>query len=30
MIERYPMGKAAEAYEQMLSGHARFRVALEM
>ena len=28
MIERYPMEKAAEAYDQMLSGRARFRVVL--
>ncbi len=28
MIERYPLGKAAEAYDQMLSGRARFRVVL--
>ena len=28
MIERYPMDKAAEAYDQMLSGRARFRVVL--
>ena len=26
MIERYPLEKAAEAYEQMISGRARFRV----
>jgi D-arabinose 1-dehydrogenase-like Zn-dependent alcohol dehydrogenase len=30
MIERYPLEKAAEAYEQMLSGKARFRVVLTM
>jgi D-arabinose 1-dehydrogenase-like Zn-dependent alcohol dehydrogenase len=30
MIERYPLEKAAEAYEQMMSGKARFRVALTM
>jgi 2-desacetyl-2-hydroxyethyl bacteriochlorophyllide A dehydrogenase len=28
MIERYPLEKAAEAYEQMISGKARFRVVL--
>ncbi len=30
MIEKYPLGKAAEAYEQMISGRARFRVVLTM
>jgi D-arabinose 1-dehydrogenase-like Zn-dependent alcohol dehydrogenase len=30
MIEKYPLLKAAEAYEQMLSGRARFRVVLTM
>jgi D-arabinose 1-dehydrogenase-like Zn-dependent alcohol dehydrogenase len=30
MIERYPLAKAAEAYEQMMSGKARFRVVLTM
>jgi D-arabinose 1-dehydrogenase-like Zn-dependent alcohol dehydrogenase len=30
MIERYQLEKAAEAYEQMLSGRARFRVVLTM
>jgi D-arabinose 1-dehydrogenase-like Zn-dependent alcohol dehydrogenase len=30
MIERYPLAKAAEAYEQMLSGRARFRAVLTM
>ena len=30
MIERYPLAKAAEAYEQMISGKARFRVVLTM
>ena len=30
MIERYPMEKAAEAYQQMISGKARFRVVLTM
>ena len=30
MIERYPLEKAAEAYAQMLSGRARFRVVLTM
>jgi D-arabinose 1-dehydrogenase-like Zn-dependent alcohol dehydrogenase len=28
MIEKYPLEKAAEAYEQMISGRARFRVVL--
>jgi D-arabinose 1-dehydrogenase-like Zn-dependent alcohol dehydrogenase len=28
MIERYPLEKTSEAYEQMLSGKARFRVVL--
>jgi D-arabinose 1-dehydrogenase-like Zn-dependent alcohol dehydrogenase len=30
MIEKYPLGKVAEAYEQMRSGKARFRVVLTM
>jgi len=30
MIERYPLEKAADAYEQMISGKARFRVVLTM
>jgi D-arabinose 1-dehydrogenase-like Zn-dependent alcohol dehydrogenase len=30
MIERYSLEKAAEAYDQMLSGRARFRVVLTM
>jgi D-arabinose 1-dehydrogenase-like Zn-dependent alcohol dehydrogenase len=30
MIERYPLEKAAEAYQQMISGNARFRVVLTM
>jgi D-arabinose 1-dehydrogenase-like Zn-dependent alcohol dehydrogenase len=30
MIERYPLEKAAEAYNQMISGRARFRVVLTM
>jgi D-arabinose 1-dehydrogenase-like Zn-dependent alcohol dehydrogenase len=30
MIEKYPLEKAAEAYERMLSGKARFRVVLTM
>ncbi|GKS58559.1 alcohol dehydrogenase [Nitrospira sp.] len=30
MIEPYPLAKAAEAYRQMLSGKARFRVVLRM
>ena len=30
MIERYPLQKAAEAYDQMISGRARFRVVLQV
>jgi D-arabinose 1-dehydrogenase-like Zn-dependent alcohol dehydrogenase len=30
IIERYPLEKAAEAYQQMISGQARFRVVLTM
>ena len=30
MIERYPLEKVAEAYGQMISGRARFRVVLTM
>jgi D-arabinose 1-dehydrogenase-like Zn-dependent alcohol dehydrogenase len=30
MIEKYPLTKAAEGYERMLSGKARFRVVLTM
>lgn len=30
MIERYPLAEAAEAYDQMISGRARFRVVLTM
>jgi hypothetical protein len=30
MIERYPLDKAAEGYDQMISGRARFRVVLTM
>src|SRR5207302_11257790 len=30
MIERYPLEKAAEGYERMMSGKARFRVVLTM
>ena len=30
MIERYPLEKAAEGYQQMMSGKARFRVVLTM
>ena len=30
MIERYPLEKAAEAFQQMISGKARFRVVLTM
>lgn len=28
MIERYPLAKVADAYDQMISGRARFRVVL--
>jgi D-arabinose 1-dehydrogenase-like Zn-dependent alcohol dehydrogenase len=30
MIERYPLTRAREAYQQMVSGKARFRVVLTM
>ena len=30
MIEKYPLEKAAEGYQQMMSGKARFRVVLTM
>lgn len=30
LIERYPLEKAAEAYQQMISGKARFRVVITM
>jgi D-arabinose 1-dehydrogenase-like Zn-dependent alcohol dehydrogenase len=30
MIEKYSLVRAAEAYEQMISGRARFRVVLTM
>jgi D-arabinose 1-dehydrogenase-like Zn-dependent alcohol dehydrogenase len=30
LVEKYPLEKAAEAYERMMSGKARFRVVLEM
>jgi D-arabinose 1-dehydrogenase-like Zn-dependent alcohol dehydrogenase len=30
MIEKYPLEKAAEAYEQMISGKVRFLVVLTM
>jgi D-arabinose 1-dehydrogenase-like Zn-dependent alcohol dehydrogenase len=30
MIERYPLEKVAEAYDQMIRGRARFRVVLTM
>jgi D-arabinose 1-dehydrogenase-like Zn-dependent alcohol dehydrogenase len=30
MIEKYPLEHAAEAYNRMMSGNARFRVVLEM
>jgi D-arabinose 1-dehydrogenase-like Zn-dependent alcohol dehydrogenase len=30
MIEKYPLEKAAEAYQQMITGKARFRVVLTM
>jgi D-arabinose 1-dehydrogenase-like Zn-dependent alcohol dehydrogenase len=28
MIEKYPLDRVAEAYEEMLSGRVRFRVVL--
>jgi len=30
MIETYPLEKAAEAYDRMMSGKARFRVVITM
>jgi propanol-preferring alcohol dehydrogenase len=30
MIEKFPLEKAADAYERMISGKARFRVVLAM
>jgi propanol-preferring alcohol dehydrogenase len=30
MIEKFPLEKAPEAYDQMISGRARFRVVLTM
>ena len=30
LIEKYPLDRAAEAYDRMMSGKARFRVVLEM
>jgi len=30
MIEKYPLEKVNEAYDQMISGRARFRVVLTM
>jgi D-arabinose 1-dehydrogenase-like Zn-dependent alcohol dehydrogenase len=30
MIEKYPLAKASEAFDQMMSGKARFRVVLTM
>lgn len=30
MIEKFPFAKVAEAYDRMMSGHAQFRVVLEM
>ena len=30
MIEKYPLEKAAEAYDRMIQGRARFRVVLTM
>lgn len=30
IVERYPLERAAEAYDRMMSGKARFRVVLEM
>jgi len=29
LIEKYPLDRAAEAYERMMSGKARFRVVIE-
>jgi D-arabinose 1-dehydrogenase-like Zn-dependent alcohol dehydrogenase len=29
LIEKYPLDKAADAYDRMISGKARFRVVLE-
>jgi D-arabinose 1-dehydrogenase-like Zn-dependent alcohol dehydrogenase len=29
LIEKYPLERAAEAYDRMMSGKARFRVVLE-
>ena len=29
LIEKYPLDKAPEAYDRMMSGKARFRVVLE-
>jgi D-arabinose 1-dehydrogenase-like Zn-dependent alcohol dehydrogenase len=28
MIEKYPLEQAQQAYDRMMSGHARFRVVL--
>lgn len=30
MIEEYPLDRAAEAYDRMMSGEARFRVVLKV
>jgi D-arabinose 1-dehydrogenase-like Zn-dependent alcohol dehydrogenase len=30
MIEKYPLEQAQQAYDRMMSGHARFRVVLTM
>jgi D-arabinose 1-dehydrogenase-like Zn-dependent alcohol dehydrogenase len=30
MIEKYPLSRVGEAYEQMMSGKARFRAVLTM
>ena len=30
MIETFPLERAAEAYDRMMSGEARFRVVLEI
>jgi len=30
MIEKYPLEKVADAYQQMISGKARFQVVLTM
>jgi alcohol dehydrogenase/propanol-preferring alcohol dehydrogenase len=30
MIEEFPLAEAAQAFDRMMSGHARFRVVLKM